>query len=134
PVHYMRYVVQAPRKSGAPKSIYMTEGIAADGKGDTYAPPHGIEVGAVALGLPRMAPGVKPIAEMAWGGLGDVAIPSRGLSGHLGGGAASGVLAQWTPTRGDGHFVVFNVPQARAQAASFCKNLADDPSGRVPTP
>lgn len=134
PVHYMRYVIQSPRKSGAPKSIYMTEGIAADGKGDSYAPPHGIEVGAVALGLPRMAPGVRPVTEMLWGGLGDVAVPSSGLTGNLSGGRASGVLAQWTPTRGDGHFVVFNVPQARAQAAGFCKNLADDPAGRVPAP
>jgi hypothetical protein len=82
-----------------------------------------------------MAPGIHPVAEMAFVGLGDVQIPASGLAGNLAGGKASGVLAQWTPPpTSDGHFVVFKVPQARAQAAAFCKALADEPSGRVPAP
>jgi predicted esterase len=135
PVNYDGYVVQHPRAGLGPKSIYETEGINPDGTGDSYAPPHGIEIGAVALGLPRQAPGVRAVVEMAFAGLGDVTVPATGLAGNLAGGKASGVLAQWQPpATSDGHFVVFDVPQARAQAAGFCKNLADDPIGKVPAP
>lgn len=132
-VHYLGYIIAHPRTGFAPKSIYQTEGIGADGIGDSYAPPHGIEVASTALGLPRQSPGVHPLIESAFSGLGDVTVPAGGLSGNLAGGLASGVLAQFTPVAGsDGHFVVFDVPQARAQAAGFCRNLADDPHGRVP--
>jgi hypothetical protein len=135
PIHYVGYLAEHPRASFAPKSIYQTEGIAPDGTGDSYAPPHGIELGAVATGLPRMTPGVRPIVEAGYGGIADVTIPASGLQGNIGGGMASGVLAQWVPpATSDGHFVVFDVPQARAQAAQFCRNLADDPKGRVPPP
>jgi hypothetical protein len=133
PVHYVGYLAQHPRSRFAAKSIYQTEGIAADGTGDSYAPPHGIELGAVATGLPRMLPGIREVTEATWGGLGGVSIPPEGLSGNLAGGQATGVLAQFAPAAGhDGHFVVFDVPSARAQAAQFCRNLSDDPKGRVP--
>ena len=135
PVNYDGYVALHPRAGMAPKSVYVTEGINPDGTGDSYAPPHGIEIGAVALGVPRMAPGVRPVAEAALAGLADVTVPAAGLAGNLAGGKASGVLAQWRPPgTHDGHFVVFYVPEARLQAAGFCKNLADDPIGRVPAP
>ncbi len=135
PVNYDPYVVVRPRGTSAPKSVYVTEGIRADGTGDSYAPPHGIEIGAVALGLPRMGPGVRAVPDAVVAGLGDVTIPAAGLAGNLAGGKASGVLAQWSPPPGrDGHFVVFDVPAARAQAAAFCKNLADDPVGKIPAP
>jgi hypothetical protein len=135
PVHYARYDQRSPRPGFAAKSIYMTEGINPDGTGDSYAPPHGIEVQALAMGLPLMLPAVRPIAEGAWGGPAPVAIPKAGLSGNLGAGTASGVLAQWAvPPGEDGHFVIFDVPAARDQAAGFLRNLADDPKGRVPAP
>jgi predicted esterase len=135
PVHYMPRIIARPRPGFAAKSIYQTEGIAADGVGDSYAPPHGIEVASIALGLPRMAPGIHTVREAAFSGLADVTIPAGGLSGNLADGQASGVLAQFTPpATSDGHFVIFNVPEARAQAAGFCRNLADDPRGRVPAP
>jgi hypothetical protein len=111
----------------------QTEGVGPDGTGDSYAPPHGIEIGAVATGLPRMAPGIHVVAEMKAGGLGDVTIPSAGLQGNLAGGRASGVLAQFLPPKSDGHYVIFDVPAAREMAAQFCRNLADDPRGRVPS-
>jgi hypothetical protein len=131
-IHYGRNIIKEPRPGFAPKSIYQTEGIAADGSGDTYAPPKGIEMLALSMGLPRVAPGVRPIQEAAWAGLGDVTIPGGGLSGNLAGGKATGALAQFAPPgTSDGHFVVFRVPEARAQAAEFCKALAADPVGRV---
>jgi hypothetical protein len=143
PIHYVGYIFQHPRTGFAPKSIYQTEGTYSNGTGDSFAPPQGIEVESVALGLPRMTPGIHPIVEAGWGGLGDITIPTAGLSGNLAGGKASGVLAQWKPScatetvpcpdeNGDGHFVVFDVPACHEQAAGFCENLAADPIGRVP--
>ena len=134
PIHYERYLVANPRSGFAPKSIFQTEGVNADGTGDTYAPPHGIEIASVALGLPRELPGVHTIAEAAWDpALADVTIPAGGLSGNLAGGLASGVLGQFVPAPDDdGHFVAFDVPAAHAQVGGFCANLAADPHGRVP--
>lgn len=133
PLHYAPYIVRAPRGGAAPKSIFQTEGVTTTGTGDSYAPPHGIEALSVSIGLPRMAPGVKPIVEDGWARVSDVTVPPDGLSGNLAGGRASGVLAQFVPQAGkDGHFVVFNDPKARLQAAEFLKNLAGDAKGRIP--
>jgi hypothetical protein len=145
PIHYVGDIFQHPRPGFAPKSIYQTEGTYSDGLGDSFAPPHGIEVESVALGLPRMAPGIHPVIEAEWGKIADVTIPAAGLTGNLAGGKASGVLAQWKPScstetvpcpdeNGDGHYVVFEVPACHEQAAQFCENLAADPVGRVPAP
>jgi hypothetical protein len=134
PVHYARYEIAEPRAGFAPKSLLVTEGVLADGTGDSYAPPAGIEVHAVALGLGRQAPGVHVVPEAAWGGLADVTVPAGGLSGNLASGRASGVLSQFAPLAGDdGHFVAFDVPAAHTQVGAFCVNLAADPAGRVPS-
>ena len=133
PVNYMPRIIGNPRSGHAPKSIYQTEGVLADGTGDSYAPPHGIEIASVALGLSVQAPTVHPIAEAAYSGLGEITVPASGLSGNLANGQASGVLGQFNPApNDDGHFVVFDVPACRLQAATFCKNLAADPKGNVP--
>lgn len=134
PIHYVGDLVRHPRKGFVPKSIYQTEGVNADFTGDNYTPPHAIEVQATATGLPLQNPIVHPVLEMTYtDGFGPVTIPPEGLSGNLAGGQASGILAQWVPMGSDGHFVVFH-GAARTQAAKFCKNLADDPKGRVPAP
>jgi hypothetical protein len=133
PVNYARYIFQSPRPGFAPKSILQTEGVNPDGTGDTYAPPLGIEIHSVALGLPRETPGVHTIAQAAWGGAADITVPMGGLQGNLAGGQASGVLGQFVPApMDDGHFVAFDVPAAHAQVGQFCQNLAADPKGRVP--
>jgi len=133
PLEYGSAIVREPRGGGAPKSIFQTEGVAADGTGDSYAPPRGIETLAVAIGLPRLLPGVRSIPEAAWAGIPDLPVPAGGVAGNLGGGRASGALAQFVPPAGvDGHFVVFRVPAARAASASFLRALAADPVGRIP--
>jgi hypothetical protein len=133
PVHYARYIIQSPRPGFASKSILQTEGVNPDGTGDSYAPPHGIEIHSVALGLPREMPGVHTIAEAAWGGLGDVTVPAAGLQGNLAGGKATGVLGQFVPApNDDGHFVAFDVPAAHAQVGAFCQSLAAGSPGTVP--
>lgn len=135
PIHYAPHIAREPRPGFAAKSVYMTEGVNADGSGDSYSPPHGIEAQAVAIGLPVQRPLVRALPQASWGGPGAVDVPAEGLAGNLGGGTASGVLAQWAvPPGSDGHFVVFDVPQATVQAAAFLRALADDPMGRVPAP
>jgi hypothetical protein len=135
PVHYARLVVTEPRPGFAAKTIYMSEGIGPDGVGDSYAPPHGIEAHAIAMGLPLMLPGQHPIAELAFGGPEPVAIAHPGLAGNLAGGAATGILTQWAPPEGrDGHFVIFDVPDATWQAAETVRRLSAAPPGAVPAP
>ncbi|WP_437613201.1 hypothetical protein WMF20_11440 [Sorangium sp. So ce834] len=135
PIHYAARLFVAPRDGFAPKSIYMTEGINPDGSGDSYAPPRGIEMHALAMGLPQQSPAQRPIREYGVGGPAPVEVPPEGLAGNLAGGRASGVLAQWPVAEGsDGHFVVFDVPAAAAQAHGFLQSLADAPRGRVPAP
>ncbi len=136
PISYARFTVLEPPNSHAPKSIYMTVGIAADGSGaDSYAPPTGTEAQAITMGLPLQLPGTRPIEQLQWGGPEPVQIPTAGLCANLANGQASGVLAQWAPPAGnDGHYVVFDVPEAREQAAEFLRRLADDPKGCVPAP
>ncbi|HVR19370.1 MAG TPA: hypothetical protein VMS65_06735, partial [Polyangiaceae bacterium] len=122
-----------PRSGFAPKSLFMTEGVNPDGKGDSYAPPHGIEVQAVAAGLPPEEPLIHPIAELGWGAIAPLVLPANGLSGNLASGRASGVLAQWRASdASDGHFVLYDIPGAMQQATLFVRNLVDDPNGRVP--
>lgn len=135
PLNYVRQIATEPRAGFEPKSVLMTEGVNADGTGDSYAPPHGIEVQAVALGLPPQNPVIHPIEELAWGDLSPITIPPAGLSGNLANGKASGVLAQWTASdASDGHYVIYDIPAAMDQAAGFVENLMNDPVGRVPAP
>lgn len=133
PIHYARLITrEAPSR---PKSVLLTEGIDATGVGDSYAPPRGCEALAMAIGVPLQEPVVRFPPDAAWGGLETVVVPAEGLSGNLADGAASGVLAQWAPPAdSDGHFVVFDVPAAQAQAAGFVRSLGLEPAGRVPAP
>lgn len=133
PIHYVRHLFASPRPGMAPKSIYQTEGVRADFTGDSFTPPPSIEIQAIATGLPVQNPVIHPLGDLALAGLANVDVPAGGLAHNLAGGKASGVLAQWLPV-GDGHFVVFDVAAARAQAAGFLRNLADDPYGTVPAP
>ncbi len=123
PIHYQRLLITEPLAGAAPKSVLMTEGVNADGSGDSFAPPHGIELGAVATGLPRLAPGVHAIVEAGWVGLGDVDA-TAGLMGNLAHGKATGALAQFSPTHGeDGHFVAFDEPTAQTLTIVFLQSL-----------
>jgi hypothetical protein len=133
PMNYARYIALEPA-FGVPKSVYMTEGVDQTGQGDSYAPPRGCEALAMAMGLPLMDPVVHPFTDGVAGTPAEVSIGADGLSGNIAGGAATGVLAQWQPDGGDGHFVVFDIQKATDQAAGFLRNLADDPVGRVPAP
>lgn len=135
PINYARLQTLEPRTGFAPKSVYMTEGVEPDGKGDNYAPPASIEAHALAMGLPLQLPLVYNFPQLDWGGPIPTEVPTGGLLGNLANGQASGILAQWSPpAASDGHFVVFRVPAARSQAAKFLQNLAANPMGLIPPP
>jgi hypothetical protein len=135
PIHYARFIALEPRQGFAPKSVYMTEGINPDGEGDSYAPPHGIEAHAIAMGLPLQEPWQHPIQELEWGGPAPVKLGPEGLSKNLGGGAATGLLAQWPIDPGhDGHFVIFSQKGARLQSSDFLRSFADKAPGVIPPP
>jgi len=108
-----------------------TRGVCEDG--DNFAPPHGIEIASAALGIPRQMPGIRQVAE-SWGiDPSEVTVPQGGLKGNLANGQATGLLGQFPPAAGsDGHFVVFDIPACREQAAQFVANLAADPIGNIP--
>ncbi len=135
PVDAIQYARLLGRESiGDSRSLLVTEGIAPDGSGDSYAPPRGCEAFAMGMGLPIQEPVVRFPPDAAWGGLERVTIPTGGLGANLPNGG-SGVLAQWVPPpESDGHFVVFDVPDAQAQAVQFLRNLADGSSKPVPAP
>jgi hypothetical protein len=131
--NYARLLVKEPRASMSAKSLLMTEGVRADGSGDSYAPPLGIEAFAVAIGLPPAQPVVHEVELARWASLDPVSIPAGGLSGNLAGGTASGALLQYdADLASDGHFVAYEVPAARGQIGGFLYNLANEPSGGVP--
>ncbi len=135
PIHYAGFTVLAPRDGFAPKSIYMSEGIAPDGRGDSYTPPHGIEAQAIAMGLPLVVPAQHDVVELAYGGPGTVTIDPGGLSKNLADGNATGALVQIAPAPDkNGHFVVFDDPDAREQILSFLASLAAAPPGVLPAP
>lgn len=123
PIHYARYILRAPKEGATPKSIYMTEGVAKDGSGDAYAPVHGTEALAVALGLPLLSPSVFLLDQLSYG-MASTEVPASGLAGNLSDGTATGALAQFEPDdpAEDGHFVVFKAPAA-AQSSDFLESL-----------
>lgn len=124
PLHYYPHIATAPMAGRKPKSFVMTEGVGPDGEGDSYAPPRTIEAGAIAAGAPLLKPVVWDVPEItALAGTAPVALP---VNANAAGGKATFGLAQFTPNKKDGHYVVFDVPAARALTTSFCVSLLRD--------
>lgn len=125
PVHYYAALTRAPFAGRSVKSVLMTEGVRADGSGDSYAPPRTIEAGAIAARLPLLRDVVWDVPELTK--VAGVAPQGGPISGNFGGGKATGAIAQFAPKAGrDGHFVVFDVPEARSLAARFSASLLGD--------
>jgi hypothetical protein len=132
-IHYARAIAIEPRAGFAAKSLFMTEGVRANGTGDSYAPPRGIEALAAAAGLPVRLPQIHASDFAAWAGLSPLEVPEAGVSGNLAGGAASGAVGQYDADgASDGHFVAYQVEAARSDLAAFLRSLADEAAGRVP--
>ncbi|MGZ3440204.1 MAG: hypothetical protein ACXVDD_11845 [Polyangia bacterium] len=114
---YGRLLIREPPPLQAPKSIFMPMGM-----GDSYVSTAACADFALAIGLSPVNPMLAPIDNLEAAGGAFVDLP---VAGNLAGGAATGVLVQYTPPPGsDGHMVVFAVPAAAAQASRFLASHA----------
>jgi hypothetical protein len=117
PVNYARFIVREPRPGNPPRHVYQTEGFV-----DHYAPPQGIESVAMAIGLPLIDPILQPVEGYDLTGLASMTPP---LSMNLASGMATGGWQQFTMAAGsDGHFVIFDIPEARDRSSAFLGSYA----------
>lgn len=127
PVNYGRLMFREPPPGQAPKSIFQTLGIV-----DHYTPIPNIETLALGMGVQPAGPELQAIDALQytmtqWG--------TPPISGNVAGGQATGVLLEYTaPAGDDGHFVVFDVPDAIAQANRFLAHAAADGLARLDPP
>ncbi|MBS1120921.1 MAG: hypothetical protein H6Q90_3149 [Deltaproteobacteria bacterium] len=131
-VNYAPFMVRHPATAPdgsplAPRNIFQTEGFV-----DTFSPNPAIEAFAVALGGDLvMLPDEQDLAGL---------IELRGRSVKAAPFAnnvndVTAVLAQYKQQAGsDGHFVVFDIPAAKRQAAQFLGTLARTGTATVVTP
>lgn len=124
--NYAPHMVRQPPDGNTAKNIFQTEGFT-----DTFAPNPCIEAFATALGGDQvMQPQMQPVEGFTLRGRTPVAPP---IDGNLDG--VTAVLAQYNEAPGDdGHFVVFDVPLARSQAAQFLGTLASTGTATVIAP
>jgi len=127
PVNYGRLFFREPPAGLPPKSIFQTLGIV-----DHYTPIPTIETLALAMGVQPAGPQLQTIDGLAftttqWG--------SAPITGNVAGGQATGVLLEYTaPSGHDGHFVVFDVPDAIAQSNRFLASHAATGVARLDPP
>jgi hypothetical protein len=132
PLHYYPALAKSPFAGRKPKSILMTEGVASDGSGDNYAPPRTIEAGAVAGGFPLVNPVVLDIPELTK--LDGIAPVSPPIKGNAAMGKVTVGIAQFTPMGSDGHFVMQDVPRARAMTTLFIQSVLNDEVPSITNP
>lgn len=121
PAHYARYIVREPRMGGAPRHVFMTQGFI-----DHYTPPPAIAALATAIGLPLIEPVIHPDVAAPLSDWPRVRAP---FSRNLAMGASTGGWSQYNaPGRTDGHFVIFNVPEATTRSARFLSTFVADRS------
>jgi predicted esterase len=127
PVNYARLFFREPPAGLAPKSIFQTLGIV-----DHYTPIPTIETLALAMGVQPAGPQLQtiddlPLTTTQWG--------SAPITGNVAGGQATGVLLEYTaPAGDDGHFVVFDVPDAVSQSNRFLASHAATGTARLDPP
>lgn len=130
PNNYARYYFREPPAGMTPKSIFHSLGIV-----DHYTPVPTMKALAVSLGV---APVTPRLLEIAPPGLDVPAWTSPPLDGNVAGGAATGVHCQYqvpTPSSGrqpyDGHFVIFDHPDAVRQSNAFLATHAATGTARL---
>jgi len=115
PINYGPLMVREPPDGGTAKDIYQSEGFE-----DSYTPTLTIEALGVAIGVSPVTPILEPVDGFALRGIDTLDPP---VEGNLDGNTA--VFLQYRAAPGeDGHFVVFDVPDARRHVASFLHTLA----------
>jgi predicted esterase len=117
PVNYARLLFREPPASFSPKSIYQSLGIT-----DNYTPIPAIKALGLAMGVQPVNPMREPIDNLDLDGLSWGQAP---VSKNVAAQAATGVLLEYPQAAGsDGHFVVFDVPDATAQSNRFLGTAA----------
>jgi hypothetical protein len=116
PMNFARSVVREPIAGHPAKHVFQTYGT-----DDTYSPPVTLDVYSIAAQLTQVRPIVTEI------GLLEADAP---LSANDGAGMITAGVRQYEPAAGeDGHFVVFDVPQANEDMVRFFSMAAE---GEIP--
>jgi hypothetical protein len=119
PTNYARGFFREPEAGQPPKSIFQSLGLV-----DHYAPLSTIMALAVAMGVQPVSPVLEPITGMDLAGATTATAP---IVGNVADGAATGVICEYqAPAGQDGHFVVYDVPEARAGYARFLATAMRD--------
>lgn len=121
-VNYGPLLVRDPPPGLPPRPIFQTMGFV-----DHYTPLPTIEAFAVSIGGHHVGPTIEPIEGLTLLGRSELAAP---VTGNLNGTTA--VVIQYEATDSDGHFVVFDVAQARRQSTQFLSTLASTGTATVP--
>lgn len=112
PENYAKYYFREPPAQFAAKPIYQSLGIV-----DHYTPIPVIKALALAMGVQPVGPQLLPIEGLDLAGQTWATAP---VQNNVAGGAATGVVLEYTaPAGDDGHFVVFDVPAAVQQSNRF---------------
>ena len=120
---YARLLLSEP-PDGTPQNVFLSEGLT-----DRYTPVPSIDALATAMRIDPIGPLLSPVPGLALAGL-DVLTPP--VSGNVGGTATAGLLQYREAPDSDGHFVIFDVDDARRQSAVFLRSLIDDGVPRIP--
>jgi hypothetical protein len=111
PGNYGPLFFQAPPADVPAKDIFQSLGVV-----DHYTPVPAIMALAVAMGVQPVAPLLLPVDGMDLAGVASATPP---ITGNVAGGA-TGVLCEYPAASGsDGHFVVYDIAEARAQYGQF---------------
>jgi len=113
PLNYARHFIHEPLPGNAPKHIYLSQGWY-----DSYAPPMLNEALGVAAGVELVGPWLEPQPGVLLAGQSDAL--QRPVSGNLMGGSVTGVMLQYQAWgNADGHYVVFDNPNANQDYRHF---------------
>jgi hypothetical protein len=113
PLNFARYVATEPLENHPAKHLFQTYGT-----GDSYAPPVTLAMYARAGDLTQVGPVVQDTAAAPIGV--KLTTAEAPLSGNAASGTITQGMRQYKPASGhDGHFVVFEVPEASDDMARF---------------
>jgi predicted esterase len=127
PINYARHLFSEPLPGVPPKSIFQSLGLI-----DHYTPVPNIKALALAMGVQPVGPELDDIDGLDYTHATWAQAP---VSGNVAAGQATGVLLEYTaPANDDGHFVVFDVPEAVAQSNRFLATHAAAGAARLDPP
>lgn len=125
PANYARRYFLEPPAGTSAKNVLVTLGLR-----DSYSPVPTIETFAVAAGVVPVNPALAPIEAMALDGRAWKDAPQvENVAGGV-----TGVVCEYDPGGGEGHFVVFNVHAAQVQSTRFLATHAATGSARLDPP